>query len=423
MILLATMGSGRADAGLGDFVPGELVVRFAPGVDASEAQTIAADAGASALLPRYAPRHWLAETSLDPDDMQAVLQELLLNPDVEMVSFNHLGDGGYVPADTLFASQWHLEQDSDADINATAAWDLTRGSAEVLVAVLDSGILYDQPEFGGRVATNPLEASNGLDDDGNGLVDDIQGWDFVGVSGIDDNDPTDEHGHGTWVTSALAANADDHGVAGVDHAARILPLRVLDSANRGTVADLIDAIYYAADAGADIINMSLVNYPASSMLGDALSAAAATGSILVACAGNGGDGTADTQYPGAHASTLSVGSTDRSDGLAWFSSTGSTVTFSAPGDSILVADHIPPYEEDEGSVQAGCSLATPITAGVVSLMIALQPGLTQAEIEMLLAESALDLGPAGWDPGYGWGRIDAMSALRGTVTLFASGFE
>ena len=400
----------------------EVLIRLHDRTKASQPELVAQIAGASNARRRYADGHFTLRLPTDPNTRAAVLDNLRRDPHVAELSVNGMGQGGYVPSDTLYGDQWHLETADGVDINAPEAWETARGDEGVIIAVLDSGILLDQPEFTGRIAVNELETLNGVDDDGNGLVDDISGWDFT----TDDNDPTDEHGHGTWVTSVLAANADgEFGVVGVDHRSRILPIRVLDADNRGSLADLVDGIHYAIDAGARVINLSLIDYPYSSLLDAALNRAEEAGVTVVACAGNAGADTANSSYPGAHPATISVGATDHADNLAWFSSTGSSVTFTAPGEQIAAADHLPPYEPDVAVLRSGCSLATPIVSGIVGLVESVSPGLRRTEMEALLAASAIDLGAPGWDPEFGWGRVDAAAAMGaiGSTSLFRDSFE
>ena len=231
---------------------------------------------------------------------------------------NYIGEGGdVIPDDTSFGDLWHLNNTGqsggtpDADIEAIEAWDITTGSNSIVVAVLDTGIDSDHPEFLGRV---------------------LPGFDFVN----EDSDPEADHPHGALVSGILAANADNSfAVAGVDHFAKILPVKVLNASNLGTLADLIEGLTYAADQGADVISMSLINYPVGfSFLDDALQYARDSGAILIACAGNGGIGDADVSGPGASPLTISVGATTRIDARASFSGTGSALDVVAPGSSI-----------------------------------------------------------------------------------------
>jgi subtilisin family serine protease len=350
--------------------------------------------------------------------LAAFLTRLAGRADVLYLTPNYLGSGGLVPDDTLFTFQWHMDQPSGIDINAAAAWDLSRGSASVVVAIVDSGLRFAQPEFSKRLFSSASDPLNGIDDDKNGLIDDHQGWDFVGL----DNDPSTDssgHPHGTLVTGVFGANAGNaFQIAGLDHFAKIMPLRVLDSGNTGDTLDLVSALYYVYQRGdVDVVNLSLVNFAPSTLLGDAL-AATAERSILIACAGNSGIGTADGMYPGAHPAVLSVGSTTINDTIASFSSTGTTVDFVAPGENLLTVSTQPPYMEYDSTLVSGCSVATPLVVGVASLIKARYPWLTTSQLAQVLISSAVDLGPVGRDNRFGWGRIDAHQALEDAILAF-----
>jgi subtilisin family serine protease len=307
-----------------------------------------------------------------------------------------MGEGGVTVNDTFFARQWHLDR-----IEAPSAWDITRGSANVIVAVLDTGIDRDHPEFQGRA---------------------LQGHDFVN----DDDDPTNDHdlGHGLHTTGLLAANADNgFGVAGVDHHCRILPVKVLDQNNSGTDWNLIQGITYAVDQGARVISMSLINYPESDALADALRYAREHGVVLVACAGNKGAGDADVSWPGASPLCITVGATDALDQRAAFSGTGQSLDVMAPGDKVLTVS----LDWADGSnTFSGCSAATPVAAGVVSLLLSVDPTMTPEEVQEVLQKGADDEigGPddkPGWDPSYGWGRVNARRSLALLGNRFVRG--
>jgi subtilisin family serine protease len=311
---------------------------------------------------------------------------------------NHIGEGGeFIPDDTYFPSQWHLDNTGqqggtpDADIDAVEGWSYTRGSAEIIVAVLDSGIDRDHPDLVGRS---------------------LQGYDFV----AEDDDPEADHSHGPVVTGLLAASANNaFAVAGVDHHCTILPVKVLASNNMGTTFDLVQGVLYAAQEGAHVVSMSLINYPDAPSLRDALATARASGAILVACGGNNGLGGADVSWPGASEHTLAVGWTDRHDARSPTSGTGNALDLVAPGVALLT---IQPYSHDDlATTFSGCSAATPIVAGIVSLCLSLDPTLDQDEITEFLILGAEDqVGPPeqdtpGWDPYFGHGRVNLARTL------------
>lgn len=401
------------------YVEGDVIVRFAPWVPTAKAIERTLAAGASSVEKRYARGYFLARTVPLTQGTLALLDALARTPGVLAVELNYTGEGGYTPDDPIFGNQWHLEQASGVDINASSAWDLTLGDQDVVVAVLDSGTRFDQPELNAALAIKQSEyPPNSVDDDGNGLVDDWRGWDFA----AEDNDPTDEHGHGTAVTGTILGSAGNgFQVAGVAPGVRYVPLRILGSDNSGSTVDLIDALFYAADLGyVDLINVSLINYPVVSLLDDALSYAAAR-TTVISCAGNSGAGTADSQYPGAHRDTISVNATDRYDGLSSTASTGSTVNLSAPGVDIYTVSTFPPFSSSDADIWTGCSFATPIVTGISALIYSYQDGMDRVRLESYLAKGSRDLGPPGWDSGYGWGRVDAHGALSAFLEEWVSG--
>lgn len=379
-------------------VSGEILVRYRPDVGEAEIAAIHASSGARVLevIEKLGIYRLALPVGRSATRMRGEFSD---DPRCEHVELNYIGEGGdLIPNDTSFGDQWHLNNTGqgggtlDADIDAVEAWDITTGSDSVVVAVLDSGIDSDHPELLGRV---------------------LPGFDFVN----EDSDPEADHAHGAVVTGILAANADNSfAVAGIDHSAKILPVKVLGSANLGTLADLIEGLTYAADQGADVISMSLINYPvAFSFLEDALQYARDSGAILIACAGNDGIGDADVSGPGASPLTISVGATTRNDARASFSGTGSALDVVAPGSSISTIAYNTAV--DTSSVFSGCSAATPIVAGITSLLLAEYPSLTHDEVRSILTQSAEDLvGPPNEDtPGrddfFGHGRVNLHSAL------------
>ena len=300
-----------------------------------------------------------------------------------------------MPDDDLFGRQWGLENRggwlagergiADADIDARATWRTTTGSARVKVAVIDSGISASHPELAPNLWTNAGEAgpgrrSNGRDDDGNGLRDDVHGWDFV----ADDPRPADDHGHGTHVAGTLAARGGNgRGVAGVAWRAAIMPLRVLDDDALGKVSDGIRAYRYAAAKGARVVNLSLGGDPFSRAERDAIAAAPRT--LFVIAAGNDGSDNDDprkARYPCSYplANVVCVAASTSRDRLASFSNQGrSSVDLAAPGARIMST--LP--GRDYGS-WSGTSMATPHVAGAAALILATHPQLSVAQVKAAL---------------------------------------
>lgn len=331
---------------------------------------------------------------------------------------HEVGNRG-LTSDTHVGEQWHLH--GPAGVDAAEAWNITRGSEEIVVAIIDSGYVPEHPEFEGRIYRNPDEDDDGVDDEPNGYVDDQTGWDFVAF----DEEAEDEHRHGSWVAGLFGAAADnDFGVSGLDHFARIMPIKVLDSTNSGFTSNLIAALDYTLlHPEVRVVNLSLINYPDDPMLHDAIRALS-TQTILIACAGNTpGPDSADGQFPGAYPETISIAWTDENDDIAADSSRGSTVDFSAPGLNVVTIDPLAP-QADQYHIVYGCSFATPLVSAAASLTLSIRPETDTSDFRFLLRSSVVDLGEAGWDEFFGWGRLDADDLLIAAQRLvFQGDFE
>ncbi len=253
-----------------------------------------------------------------------------------------------IPNDPRFPEQWSLHQLNDCDIDAPEAWDIETGDHQIIIAIHDTGVDYTHPDLQNHIWTNDDETpDNGIDDDGNGFIDDVRGWDFVTTdpsnvsSGEDpgpaDNDPMDFHGHGTHCAGIAAGISNNaQGIAGVS-ACQIMSLRTgyktSDGGGRLDTDDIVAGIIYAAENGADVLSMSWGSKSYSHLIYNALNYAYSHGVILVTSAGN--DDSDDIQYPAAYPTTISVGATDQNDEKASFSSYGEWVDISAPGVDIL----------------------------------------------------------------------------------------
>lgn len=294
------------------------------------------------------------------------------------------------PNDALFAEQWALHNAGqtggipDADIDAPEAWEITTGSDDVLIAVVDTGVDYTHPDLDdGRVRTD-------IDRD------------FVN----DDADAMDDNGHGTHVTGIIAARANNNiGTSGVMWQAQIVPVKVMNSLGVGSSANISRGIHYAATQGADIINLSLGELSCSQTVVDAVNdAALAQGSILVAAAGNSAG---NLVHPARLEPVIAVGAVDHTDQRAAFSNAGAELDIVAPGVHILST-----VLDGQYAFFDGTSMATPHVTGVIGLLLAQRPDLSLAQIRALLRASADNLGPGGFDPEYGHGRVNAYQALQ-----------
>lgn len=297
------------------------------------------------------------------------------------------------------------------DIDAKLAWDLTQGSSSVVVAVIDAGMKLDHPEFSGRIWTNSGEiAGNGIDDDNNGYIDDYQGWDWVN----NDNNPTDDNGHGTNVAGIIGANGNNSdGYAGVDWHCKLMCLKTQGSTGSGSTSSIIAAVYYATSEGAKVINMSLGGTSSVSSFQDAINYAYSNNVTVVAAMGN--DNTSTPSYPAAYNHVIAVGATRCDDHRASFSNYGSHISVVAPGEAIFGLSYLSNTDYTGG--MSGTSQATPHVAGLVALMLALDASKTPDQIKAIIEATAEDMvgvsteDVAGFDNYYGHGRINAYQAL------------
>ena len=296
----------------------------------------------------------------------------------------HIGDGSLwcqpnfvytasvIPNDTNYSSLYGMGK-----IAAPEAWETNTGSADIVVAVVDTGIDYTHPDLAANIWTNLGEKpGNGIDDDGNGYIDDIHGYDFYN----EDSDPYDDNDHGTHCAGTIGAVGNNgQGVVGVSWNVSLMGLKFLGASGSGNTFDAIRAINYAIDNGARVINASFGGGGYDAALEDAVQRAADEGVLFVAAAGN--DGTNNDTFPSYPASfpvnyLLSVAATDGTDSLTWFSNYGSTsVDVAAPGSAIRSTVPGGGYQSFSGT-----SMATPHVAGLAALLLAEDPSLTLSEL-------------------------------------------
>jgi subtilisin family serine protease len=400
-------------------VPGELIVRFHE--DVPEGQRVDALAHAGAREKRSLGKAGLKLATADPERLRKVLAALEDDPRVRFAEPNLRVHADLIPADPSFGQLWGLHNtgqtvdrvtgSADADIDAPEAWDVARGSKTVVVGVVDTGVDFGHPDLAAAQWVNAGEdctgcRTDGVDNDGNGFVDDWRGWDFVN----DDNNPTDDEGHGTHVAGTIGATADNGvGVAGVANVS-IAALKFLDAGGSGTTADAVRAINYANAAGFPITNNSWGGGGFSQALYDAVAEADARGALFVAAAGNSSSNNdSSPHYPSNYAlpNVISVAATDSRDGLASFSSYGATsVHLAAPGTSIYSTVLSSRYDW-----YSGTSMATPHVAGAAALAKSAHPGAGGLALKALLLRTTDAKSSLSGKTATG-GRLNVNTAVR-----------
>ena len=304
--------------------------------------------------------------------------------------------------DPLLSQQWAMTA-----LNVAEGWQISRGSAAMPIALIDSGYDFTHEDLGVDSLWRNESEMNGLplvDDDGNDLIDDYYGWDWVEGDG-NMNDP---FGHGTHVGSIIGAVTNNGiGISGLGENLRLMPLRVLNEEGKGYLSDLLSALAYARQENVKIINLSLVMAGPSPALEQALALLAEEGRIIVAATGNYNG---DVLWPAAYPETLAVAALDQAGARAYFSNFGPEVALAAPGVEIIGA-----YHDNSYAYLSGTSMATPHVSVLAGLLWSLRPDLDAAAIRRLMAETAVDVNAAdlpGPDEELGAGRIDFAAALN-----------
>ncbi len=275
-------------------------------------------------------------------------------------------------------------------IDAPIAWDFTLGDPNVVIAILDTGVNTSHPEFAGRI---------------------LPGYDFIN----NDTDPSDDNGHGTHVAGTAAAGTNNSiGNVGICGGCSILPVKILSNTGSGLWSQVAAGIVFAADNGADVINLSLGGYTPSSTMQAAITYAQEKGVLVIAAAGN--DHRSDNFYPAAFDNVMGVGATDNHDVIWPLSNYGSYVDVVAPGVTIFNTFNDMNNYYSGYALYSGTSMASPHVAGLAGLLFSQNQNRTAEQVANLITSTAKDLGAPGWDPIYGWGRIDAGKALTQDAT-------
>ena len=311
-------------------------------------------------------------------------------------------------ADPLALSQWGLF--GNESINVVKAWEITKGSKNVLIAVVDTGVDYTHPDLQGQMWVNDAEknGSPGADDDGNGFIDDIYGYDFAN----NDGDPMDDHEHGTHCAGIIGARHNDIGIAGVMGDVGIMAIKFLTSDGMGSTSNAIKAIDYAIKMGANILSNSWGGKfdQESILLEEAIGRARQRGILFVAAAGNeSSNNEVIHNYPSDYeiGNIISVGSHNGNGGKSSFSNYSKTfVDVFAPGTSILSTALNGKY-----ATLSGTSMATPFVAGVAGLLLSQYPQMSYLEIKDRLIKSSAKNGKLD-NYSVSGGRVDAYRALE-----------
>ncbi len=405
----------------GDFAPGEVIVKFAPTVSSSQATAFLADAGAVRI--KDFRRIGATLVRLEGMTVSEAIAAYANSPYVEYIEPNYALRLLNTPNDPDYGLLWGMNNTgqtggtADADIDAPEAWHQFTGTADVIVGIIDTGIDYTHPDLAANIWTNAGEIpGNGIDDDQNGWIDDIHGWDAVNQDG----DPMDDNSHGTHCAGTIGGVGNNGlGVAGVNWTVRLMALKFLDSGGGGYTDDAVECLEYAVAMGAILTSNSWGGGGYSQALEDAITDAHNAGQLFVAAAGNSGqDNDAFPNYPSNYdvPNVVAVGATDHDDNRVntgfWASSFGATtVDVGAPGLDV--------YSTIPGggyAYKSGTSMATPHVAGALALLKGVFPNLPPETARLVLINSA-DPKPqlAGlWVSG---GRLNVNSMLAGMDTI------
>lgn len=354
------------------FVPDEVIIKFDEKVST---ETIRLLTGGEADVVSEIDAIGVFVLSVPNGEVDAVISDLSQQAGVVYAEPNYfVSSTEVIPNDPGWGNQYNMTA-----IRAPAGWALNTGAVWVTIAILDTGVDLSHPDLFVRI---------------------LPGYDFVN----NDNDPQDDHGHGTHVATIAAASTNNgEGVAGVNWGANILPVKVLNSSATGTYANVAAGIVWAVDHGAQVINLSLGGPAPAFVLNDAVNYAYQRGVILVASTGNAG--VPSVLYPAAYDPVIAVGATDNGNNLAGFSNYGPEVDVVAPGVNIYSA-----FPGGWYGYRSGTSMATPHVSGLAALLWGI-PGNGPARIRALIEATTLDLGSPGWDVFFGSGLIQMDAAI------------
>ena len=419
------------------YVPGEVIVKF---LDSASKATVAA-AGGQMIKSFAGGGGRVQHVKLNKGEtVEAALERFRHSPAVEYAEPNYIHHVAAIPNDTLFTSLWGLRNTgqnvrgtvgtADVDIDAPEAWDITTGSSNVIIGVIDTGIAYDHPDLAANIWKNPGEIPNdGIDNDGNGLVDDVFGYDFHD----DDSEPIDPNGHGTHVAGTIGAVGNNNsGVTGVMQKVKLMALKAGDE--NGDLPDvaILQAIDYAIRKRIRVINASFIRTGKCNKAEyDALSEANAAGVMVLAAAGNdNSDSDKNPVFPAGYSVTtepdcgpalpnvISVAAINQTGDKASFSNFGaSSVQIAAPGVDINSTNPGTPNAPNDYQFRAGTSMAAPHVTGVVGLLLSVNPNLTVAQIRNAILNTG-DVSSQLKDKVSSGRRLNAFNALNSIAPTF-----
>ncbi len=383
------------------YIEGEVLIKFKnASVSTQEFNISNLDIKAVKQL-KHSPITVFKSTSKNTNEIIEVLKD---NSSIESIQPN------YIYKKATQDMPWGVGNGNFSGVNADLVqnnYNITGN--DVVVAILDTGIDYNHVDLAANIWHNDGETncSDGVDNDGNGYIDDCIGYDFVGADANNptpDNDPDDvTHGHGTHVAGTVAAVNNTEGIIGVSPNAKLMAVKVMDDNGAGNTAIIIDGIDYAQINGANIINLSLGTESDDSFLKDAIDNAYNNEVVIVAATGNGGaDASRDPEvlYPARYNNVIGVGAVDSDLNYADFSNYGPDLNIMAPGVFIRSTTH------DDYEYWNGTSMATPHVSGVVALIKERDPNLSPSQIMTALYSYAFDLGATGRDDDFGYGLAD-----------------
>lgn len=396
------VGQPCLSAGVASYVPDEIVVKFKDGVSKQQEDIAKGELGVTTVSAnaQIGIQQLRIPAGKTVEQMVAAFSQ---RADVEYAEPNYIAQAFMTPNDPYYVYQWHMPL-----INMPTAWDQSTGIPGVVVAVIDCGVAYET--YGAYTQAPDLAGTNF-----------VPGYDFVN----NDTHPNDDCAHGTHVTGTIAQTTNNSlGVAGIAFNCSIMPIKVLDASGNGTYTNIVNGITFAADNGAEVINMSLGGASGSTALQNAVIYAYNLGVTIVCAAGNAG--TSAPQYPAAYSQCISVSAVRYDRTYTSYTSYGSTIDICAPGGDVTIDQNGDGYvdgvlQQTHNGVNygtfgyyfyEGTSMACPHVAGVAALLISKAGGaMTPAAVRAALQNTATDLGGAGWDQFYGYGLVNANAAL------------